>query len=735
MKRLTSSISVALALVVGAGFGAWFAGAPQPDAAPASSLAEDAHTGHEHGPDKAADASTWTCSMHPQIRLQEAGICPICNMDLIPTSGGVGGQVELSEAARALARIQTTKVAQRSVHVNLRLVGKVAYDETRVARITAWFGGRIERMFVDFTGTFVKKGDHLFSLYSPELFVAQQELIQAERDRGRLAGSPEMVRAAAKATSRAAREKLRLWGLQDWQIRNMIRRGRPVEQVTVFAPLGGIVTHKAGLEGSWVKTGTPIYTIADLSQVWVELDAYESDIRWLRYGQRVRFEVDAFRGREFSGTIAFVSPAMDPKSRTVRVRVNVPNGDLRLKPGMFVRATVSVPVAGSRSGGMADMAGKHICPMHPEVVADKPARCTVCGMKLVPAEKHWLVGPALSVKPSADPLVIPHTAPLLTGKRSVVFVEKEGAETPTYLVREIRLGPRAGDWYVVSDGLMAGERVVSHGAFRLDSAMQIGGQDSVMSHGDGADGQQADDETLGQLKQLDKALHEDDLKQARRAVESLAEQVAELQQGRALRASIDWLKSGSDVAAMKAAWPDVVQLAGLLLPATRKLSAPMPPPGEGVQAALRTTVTAAIAVSAGLAADDATKAKTEAAALVAGLKRLNAAGRAFDPRGFEGAKRLVKGADIDLMRAAFEPVNLALLPLVTLHGDLLEQKVELVFCPMAMDNKGAAWLQAPGEVANPYFGESMLRCGAKEGELGGVATDAHAGHGHGGGTP
>ncbi len=510
-RLLSPALSAGIMLIVGLWFGVWIAEPPAAGATGGQAMvapaAPPATSGHDHGaaappaapaPSSAATppaATIWTCSMDPQIRLPNPGSCPICGMDLIP-SGNKGGsaaapQVVLSAAARALARIETEEVVRRAVTVPVRMVGKVSFDETRVARITAWFGGRIERVFVDFTGTQVRTGDHLLSLYSPELLVAQQELIQAARD-ARHAGAGDLGE-IARATYQAARDRLRLWGLLDWQVRQIERRGRPIEHVTIFAPMGGIVLHKNALEGGWVQTGTPLYTIADLRHVWVELDAYESDIGWLRFGQRIEFEAAAFPGVRFDGTIAFVSPTMDAMTRTVKVRVDVANPDLKLKPEMFVRAQVNVVVGGEGQPTGPELAGKFVCPMHPTEVSDKAgSSCTVCGMKLVPASEHWLVGPALAPGSGGDaPLVIPHTAPLFTGKRTVVFVEQqqappagdEPAADHVYLVREVRLGARAGDVYIVQSGLMAGERVVKRGAFRLDSSMQIVGDPSVMNPG------------------------------------------------------------------------------------------------------------------------------------------------------------------------------------------------------------------------------------------------------------
>lgn len=490
MKRAAPAFAVALALAAGFLYGRAERAIGRPEAPAADAPAP---SGHDHGamgpgtpeapPVPEGEATEWTCSMHPQIRLPGPGRCPICGMDLIPVPGsaaGAAGRVSLSEEAKALARIETAAVERRPVTVDVHLAGKVAWDETRVSRITAWLGGRIERMFVDYTGTRVEKGDHLLELWSPDLLVAQEELLQAARMARRLVGAADVVRASADDTTRAAKEKLRLWGLQDWQVKRILESGRAQKTVTIFAPQSGLVVEKATLQGSYVETGTPIYTIADPSHVWVLLDAHESDLPWIRYGQEVSFDVAALPGRPFRGTVTFVDPQLDPETRTVKVRVHAENPDLALKPEMFVHARLESRL-GETAGTAPDLAGRHVCPMHPEVVEDEPGKCRICGMELVAAEEHWLVRQALRPGPAPEPpLVVPDTAPLVTGKRAVVFVEVEGAEEPTYLLREVVLGPRAGDEWVVASGLMEGERVVVEGAFKLDSALQIRGDRSLM---------------------------------------------------------------------------------------------------------------------------------------------------------------------------------------------------------------------------------------------------------------
>jgi len=392
---------------------------------------------HEHAAEERVKKVVWTCSMHPQIQLPKPGQCPICGMDLIPVpnegSGdeGIPPELTISEKAVKLAEIKVAPVERRKVNAKISMVGKVDYDETCLAYVTSWIPGRIDRLYVNYTGVLVKKGDPIVYLYSPEFLTAQQELIQSLKTFQNLerSGMPS-VRETARQTVDAVREKLRLWGLTKKQIANIEKREKPSDHMTIYSPISGVVIDKNVLEGMYLKTGDRIYTIADLSQVWVKLDAYESDLSWIRNGQEVEFEIEAYPGEIFKGKIGFIDPFLDTKTRTVKVRVNVPNSEGKLKPEMFVRAVV-----------------------YP-VVADA-------------AEGESL-------------LLIPASAPLITGKRTVVYIKVPGNKG-TYQGREIVLGPRAGDYYLVRQGLTEGELVVVNGNFKIDSAIQILAKPNMMS--------------------------------------------------------------------------------------------------------------------------------------------------------------------------------------------------------------------------------------------------------------
>lgn len=428
-----------------------------------------------------AAPTLYTCSMHPSVRLEDPDAkCPICFMDLIAvTRSAAQGDVPtvvLDPAALALAEVVTTPVRRSMPTAEVRLFGELDYDRTRVARIAAYFPGRIERLFVDYVGMTVRAGDHLAEVYSPELLGAFEELHQARRTIDESRSGSALVRDASVRMLDAAREKLRLYGLTGEQIAAAEAGGDARDRLTIHAPIGGVVTALSALEGDYLRTGESIATVADPGRLWLEAEAYESQLPLLRWGQDLRFTVLARPGEVFRGKVSFIAPELDRRSRTARVRVAVDNADGRLKAGMFAHAVVSARL-GAEGVVTEDLVGKWVSPMHPEVVKDGPGNCDVCGMALVPAAQLGLEGTGSS--PDA-PLVVPRSAVLLTGTRALVYVRDPNARTPTFTAREILLGERAQNLYVVRAGLAEGELVVTHGAFKIDSAMQIEGQPSMM---------------------------------------------------------------------------------------------------------------------------------------------------------------------------------------------------------------------------------------------------------------
>ncbi len=471
------SAGVAVAFIVAAFVVGYRLGrpAPEPHASEAGAVSQATDDGR---------VRMYTCSMHPQVRLPDPKAkCPICFMDLIPVADDADGQeagrrLVLSAEAAALSRVETAAVRRFFPITEVRLYGKVAYDETSVARLTAYFPGRIDRLFVNYVGVPVNRGDHLAEMYSPELLAAFEELRQARAAADGAGSASELLRRATEDTLRAAREKLRLFGLTPEQVADVESGEFAADRLTVFAPIGGVVTGLAVREGDYVMTGAPLATVADLSRLWLDLEAYESQLPLLRWGQLVRFTVEAHPGEMFEGRISFIEPVVKDDTRTATVRVAVENADRRLKPGMFASAIVRPRVAENGAVVGDELGGRWVSPMHPTIVKDGPGKCDICGMDLVPAESLGVVGdPAAAVAP----LVVPRSAVLFTGTRSVVYVAVEGTERPTYEGREVVLGPRAGEFYTVREGLREGESVVVSGAFRIDSAMQISARPSMMS--------------------------------------------------------------------------------------------------------------------------------------------------------------------------------------------------------------------------------------------------------------
>ena len=430
--RVRAYAAQGIMLIIGLVIGASFVGL-RSCAAP---KVDDAQ--HSHASDDGAE-TIWTCSMHPQIRQSEPGQCPICGMDLIPVTSRArdsqenANRVELSERARALAKLRTVLVRrQAETTADLRLLGRFEPNETTLKTVTAWTGGRIDRLQLNVTGEQVRAGQVIATLYSPEVFAAHQDLLSAARQVERMQASPEASRNAAGAAFDAARERLRLLGVPDDELSRMQEQDRPTRAVAVRSPFAGTVIERMATEGAYVSTGTPLYRIANLTSLWLQLDAYENDLARLSLGQAVHVSVDALPGEEFEGSVTFIEPTLDPRRRTAKVRVQVANRDGRLRPGMFAQATVATREATGELG----------------------------------------------------PLVIPKSAPLFTGRRAIVYVELRSEDRTTYEPRTVRLGPRLGEVYPVVAGLAAGDRVVTRGAFALDADLQIRGGASMMTAAD-----------------------------------------------------------------------------------------------------------------------------------------------------------------------------------------------------------------------------------------------------------
>lgn len=406
----------------------------------------------------------YTCSMHPQVRLPNPGKCPICGMTLVRAeeTGSMGNEKEgtilqLSEHARAMASVESVAVVLMRLAHEVHAVGKVAYNETALSTITTRVDGYAERLYVNFTGIDVNKGDHLADVYSPDLVVAQQELLVALRsgETGTLLDSTLL--------------KLSRWGLSDEQLQTLMKNRKVTERVTLFSPISGTVIARNITQNGAFKAGDPLYQIANLDTVWVYLDVYESQLPWLHYGQKVQLVTESLPGREFEGMVTFVSPIVYEESRTIKVPVHIENKDHDLKPGMFMSAAIKAVFSSSGRPAATGVEGKFTCPMHPQILQETRGQCPLCGMDLKQIPKR------LDAKHD-QVLAIPATAVLDSGKRKLVYVEREHG---VFVGREIVVGPRAGEYYPVLSGLSEGERVAVRGNFLLDSQAQISGAGSL----------------------------------------------------------------------------------------------------------------------------------------------------------------------------------------------------------------------------------------------------------------
>ncbi len=454
---------------------------------PSGNPVSEKHAGLSRAVSQAAEM---TCSMHPQIRQPKAGKCPLCGMDLISVSGNSRcecgpKELKLSEADEKISAIETMPVERKFVPVEIRMLGKIAYNDYTQAYINARFSGRVDKVFAKSTGITVKKGDHLAVVYSQELRVLLQELIQALSVKE---SKPDVPSSTTFLNS--VKEKYRFSGFSEDQLEEIIDKLKGAERLTfvnsqvsgmllsVTSPISGVIVDKVPVVGRYFEKGEILYIIADLSSVWVNVEAYETDLPWLKCGQDVEFTTEACPGERFKGRIALIQPVLDEATRTVKVRIAADNSTGKLKPGMFVDATVCAKIAEGGKVVDCSLAGKWICPMQPEVISDGPGLCGICGKPLSTAESLGLASKEdMDIPP---PLVIPASAPLITGKRAVVYVAVPG-RSGVYEGKEINLGARSGNYFIVKSGLKEGEKVVSNGSFKIDSTLQILAKSSMMN--------------------------------------------------------------------------------------------------------------------------------------------------------------------------------------------------------------------------------------------------------------
>ena len=434
------------------------------------------------GVESTAAAKTFRCAMHPQIVSDQPGNCPICQMDLVPNEEAppapvaaaagtdasgrkvlywydpmVPGskfdkpgkspfmdmellpryadeeedvasesavRVGLSPEAVRATGVAVVPVVRASVAPEIRAVGTIETDETKLARIAARVAGRIEKLFANYTGEKVAKGAPLYSLYSPELVATQREYLLALENRRRLEGGTGDAKKSAEDLLAATRDRLRLWGIGPAQIASLEQSGKPELAMTFRSPIDGTVLQKEVVEGQYVVEGTELYLLADLSSVWLVAQVYEFELSGLEVGRPAEATVSSLPGQVFRGRVSFVEPVLERETRSARVRIVLPNPNGELKPGMFANALIRVP--------------------------------------------------------EAPRLVVPRRALIDTGMRRVVYVE---TAANTFTARNVTPGAASGDKVEILQGLEEGERVVAQGNFFIDSQAQLAGGQSIQWSG------------------------------------------------------------------------------------------------------------------------------------------------------------------------------------------------------------------------------------------------------------
>lgn len=382
---------------------------------------QDLHKDHDHNLELTEEDGdvVWTCSMHPSVREDGPGQCPICGMDLIPASSEAQEDdysMVMTEAAVQLANIHTTPVTEDVPTHEFRLPGRIKVDERRLTNITAHIAGRIQELYINFTGAPIRAGEPMATIYSPQLVTAQRELLTAINRSG-----------SESAMAESARQKLRQWELTDEQISDIESSGEVRQNMEIVSPVDGYVISRNITSEDHVNEGSILFEVANLEQVWGVFEAYEDDLAWLQKGDSIKFQSRSNPGNHFDAVVNYINPVVDPQTRTVQIRADIENRNDLLKPEMLISGVIK----SNENDGVRTM--------------------------------------------------IPASSVLWTGPRSVVFVKDPIADVPRFEAREIILGNRAGDYFIIHSGLDVGEEVVSNGAFRLDSEFQLADRFSMMN--------------------------------------------------------------------------------------------------------------------------------------------------------------------------------------------------------------------------------------------------------------
>lgn len=382
------------------------------------------HSEGKNEPSKAgAVEEIYTCPMHPSVRQNRPGACPVCGMALVKASAGYEMKdaalaamehVSLNPTKRVLANVATSVAKSVPLQKEITAYGKIEYAEPLYSHISMRFSGRLEKLYITYEGAKVKKGDPVLDVYSPEAVSAQQEFILALRSVEQSQGADTLLAQSARSLLAESRQKLLNWGFTEAQIADLEQSRKVKTVVTFYSPVSGTVLRKNVNVQHYATTGEDVYDVADLSTVWMYIDVYEFEIQWIKLGQRVEAVTDAYPGQTFRGKITFIDPTVNPATRTMRVRVEFPNKDERLKPEMYTTASIRIS--------------------QPATVA------------------------------------VPSTAVLMTGRRTVVWVQVEDG---VFEPRVVTVGSSDGTFTHILSGIKEGERVVSSGGYLIDSESQL----------------------------------------------------------------------------------------------------------------------------------------------------------------------------------------------------------------------------------------------------------------------
>jgi len=381
--------------------------------------------------DQAGVKQLYTCSMHPFIIKEKPGLCPVCGMELIkkintagkavakpagqPQKADLHEQVSLSEKQRVMANVATAEATTETLNKEINAVGIVQYNQSRQAKVTAWIAGRLEKLNVNSIGAFVSKERPVAEIYSPDLVATQQEYLLALKSREQLKNSPiASIVQNGEGLVASARQRLLLFGVKESQISELEKSGKPNIRIPIYSPFSGVVIEKMVQQGQYVSMGEALFNIADFSSVWVEMEIYENEVSNIHTGQQVEIRSQSFPDKPSTGRIAFVYPFLDPKTRTVKARVELANPGMKLKPEMFVNAIIRVPLSPS--------------------------------------------------------LVVPATAVMNTGKRQVVWVESSPG---MFESRTVQLGQQSGEKVQILSGLQSGDKIAVSGGYLIDSESQL----------------------------------------------------------------------------------------------------------------------------------------------------------------------------------------------------------------------------------------------------------------------